>query len=90
VNTHKFLNTLKRAHSDCDFALVPLLKLEQRERRYFDSFMPNARSAIVLFHHVKNIRDWVWNCPDGRIESERCNINDRCTEICDYIKQELE
>lgn len=85
-----FFQKLKKSYPDCDFAIIPLTKLDIREKKYFNSFMPDAKSAIVIIYHVKNIKDWIWYCPDGTAKSERCNINDWCNDICNYIKSELD
>lgn len=80
---------LVKRYENCDFAFIPLNKLDLREKKYFKTFMPEAKTVIVVYHQVKNLKDWIWTCPDGGISSQRCNINDWSNEVCDHVEKTL-
>lgn len=85
----KFYTDLIDKYKECDFSFIPIEKLEPREKEYFKKFMPDAKNIIVVYYQVKNLKDWTWNCPDGNILSERCDINDLANEVCQYIQETL-
>ena len=86
---NELLKDLPKNHNNCDFSIIPISNLEPREQQYFNSFMPKARSAIVVYYPVKKQKDWTWNCPDGTLASERCNVDDWANEVCESIQTKL-
>ena len=71
--------------SCCSLATAALPLLPQRERAFFSSFMPTARTAIALGHHITTEAEWTWYAtPDG---GEHCAADD--LEVCQAIKGAL-
>jgi epoxyqueuosine reductase len=71
----------------CTLATVAVSGLPQRERSFFVSFMPEARTAIALGHHVTTEEEWAWYATmDG---SEHCAADDHCLEVCQAVKAVL-
>jgi ferredoxin len=73
----------------CDFSFIPMQRLESRERSFFHAFMPGAKTAITVYYPVKTLSGWNWYLPDGKLSGERCDIDDRCREVCGYIRDTL-
>ncbi|MBN1799720.1 MAG: hypothetical protein JW822_14180 [Spirochaetales bacterium] len=83
---NNFYAGIIKTYKECDFSFIPIHYLKEREKQYFKRFMGEAKTAIVLYYPVKNIMDWTWNCPDGTIASETCNIDERAATICKDIQ----
>jgi epoxyqueuosine reductase len=90
LNTIDLFTILRIKYKECDFSFMPINQLGIKEKIYFSDFMPNAKTVIIIYYHVENLKDWIWNCPNGNLENERCNIDDATKDICNYIKQILE
>lgn len=81
-----FFNKLVKKYKECDFAFIPVIKLYDREKEYFNVFLPLAKTVIVIYYPIINPADYIWYSPDKSGEKERCNIDDRANEICEFIK----
>ena len=53
----------------CDMATVDIEKFKPEEKRLLEEYMPSAKTAIVLAHHVTATLEWVW----FPFETERLN-----------------
>lgn len=53
----------------CDLATVDIDSFKQEEKNLLEEYMPSAKTAIVLAHHVKASLEWVW----FPFETERLN-----------------
>ena len=82
MSSEKIFNRLATKNNQCDLAFIPIINLDKREKEYFNSFMPQAKTAIVIYYPMINPDDYIWYCPGGKIENERCNIDDWSNEIC--------
>jgi epoxyqueuosine reductase QueG len=72
----------------CHLAGIPIRHLPKREQHFFRKFMSDAKSAIVVGHHVVTESEWTWyQTPEG---SERCDADNHALEVCKEIKNELE
>jgi epoxyqueuosine reductase len=81
------LKILSKEHSCCQFASVPIHSLSTREKGFFRLFMPEARSAIVVNHHILTMKEWTWYQPlEG---CERCEADDHVFDVCLKIKDVL-
>ena len=89
VKTKIFFNKLVKKYNECDFSFFPVIKLNEREKEYFNKFMPDSKTVIVVYYPIINPRDYLWYCPDSKLNKERCNIDDWASEICEYIRQVL-
>ena len=54
----------------CEVWTVPIKDLDRREAEFIHGFMPIARTAIVLGHHVVTEEEWQWYAVE--IGGERC------------------
>jgi epoxyqueuosine reductase QueG len=68
-------------------ATVRILDLPERERSFFADFMPAARTAITLWHHVTTEEEWTWYETGAGVE--HCAADDHTRELCEMIKAEL-
>lgn len=85
---HTILQELDENYPCCKFASILINNLQDRERDFFNSFMPDAKSAIVVGHHIQTIKEWTWyQPPEGH---ERCDADDHTFDVCNKIKNELE
>lgn len=53
----------------CDIATVDMKEFASEEKRLLEDYMPTAKTAIVLAHHVTAALEWVW----FPFETERLN-----------------
>ena len=71
----------------CEVWTVPIKDLDQREAAFFRGFMPMARTAVVLGHHVVTEEEWQWYATE--IGGERCAADDHAKEVCKALQQVL-
>ena len=82
------LETLREKWPCCQFGSVPIQILPDREKGFFDSFMPQAVSAIAVGHHVVTEKEWTWYQPlQGH---ERCDADDHTFEVCIELVKTLD
>ena len=62
--------------------------LGEREKKYFNNFMPTANTAIVLGHHVTKKSEWTWYATDDG--SERCDADAHTAGLCCLLKEKFE
>jgi len=72
----------------CDVWTVPIDALGNREAVFFQGFMPNAKSAIVLGHHVVTEEEWQWYAMEKG--GERCAADDHAASVCKDLQHALE
>jgi epoxyqueuosine reductase len=71
----------------CDVWTVSVQDLDRREAEFIRGFMPMARTAVVLGHHVVTEEQWQWYATeDGR---ERCAADDHAEDVCKGLQQAL-
>ncbi len=72
----------------CDVWTVSIDALGNREAAFFQGFMPTAKSAVVLGHHVVTEEEWQWYAmEDG---GERCAADDHTKGVCKDLERALE
>jgi epoxyqueuosine reductase len=71
----------------CILAAVPIGDLLKHEQSFFGSFMPFARTAITLLHHIKTRKEWKWYATDKG--GEHSEADDHARELCEGIKTEI-
>jgi epoxyqueuosine reductase len=84
---HIIKNILK-LYPCCDFWTVPIAALPIREKAFFTTFSPSAKTAIVLGHHILTRDEWKWYATaDG---GEYCAADDHTRNMCNEIAVTLE
>ena len=74
-------------HPCCAFWTVPVARLAERERSFFQAFMPSARTAIVLGHHITTKKEWTWRItPEG---AESCAADEHLRDVGRQCQQAL-
>ena len=71
----------------CNVGTVQILDLPKRERDFFNVFMPAARTAIALGHHVTTEEEWTWYATDTG--GEYCTADNHTIAVCETIKAVL-
>jgi len=71
----------------CDVWTVSIDALDDREAAFFQGFMPSARTAIVLGHHVVTEEEWQWYATEDG--SERCAADDHTKAVCKDLERAL-
>jgi epoxyqueuosine reductase len=71
----------------CEVWTVSVGDLDRREAAFFRGFMPMARTAVVLGHHVVTEEEWQWYATE--IGGERCAADDHAKEVCKALQQVL-
>ena len=66
-----FFNKLVKKYTECDFSFIPVAELYDREKKYFNAFLPQAKTAIVIYYPIINPGDYIWSCPEGKKDNER-------------------
>ena len=83
----QIFKSLEQKYPCCHLAALAVHDLPEREEKFFRDFMPEAVSAVVVYHHIVDIKTWTWyQTLDG---SERCDANDHASEVCGQIKDQL-
>ncbi len=72
----------------CAIGCSTVDNLNERERKYFETFMPTARTVIVLGYHVTKKSEWTWYATDDG--GERCDADDHTSDLCRLIKEKIE
>ncbi|AGB41414.1 4Fe-4S protein [Halobacteroides halobius DSM 5150] len=65
----------------CTVAKIDINKCYKNEKRSLEEFLPSVKSIIVLGHHIRDSREWIWS----RMKSERGN----CTSIADLHTKDI-
>jgi epoxyqueuosine reductase len=71
----------------CDIRAVSVNGLPKREQDFFRTYMPSAKTAIVLGHHITKKEEWIWYAIDS--DREYCIGDNHCLEVCTRIVTEL-
>jgi len=72
----------------CDVWTVSTKDLDLREAEFFQGFMPIAKTAIVLGHHVVAEEEWQWYVAEKG--GEYCAADDHAKEVSEGLQQALE
>jgi epoxyqueuosine reductase QueG len=72
----------------CEIRTVSVERLDDQERTFFQDFMPLARTAIVLGHHVTTEEEWTWYSTGNG--GERCAADDHAAEVCCTIQEKFD
>ena len=59
----------------CTVDKIDINEFNKKEKRALEEFLPSVKSIIILGHHIRNSREWIWT----QMKSERGN----CTCIAD-------
>jgi epoxyqueuosine reductase len=73
--------------SCCDVWTVSIDILDNREAAFFQGFMPIARTAIVLGHHVATEEEWQWYAVENG--GEYCAADDHAKAVCKELQRTL-
>ncbi|MTI70564.1 MAG: (4Fe-4S)-binding protein [Firmicutes bacterium] len=65
----------------CTVDKIDINKCDKNEKRYLEEFLPSVKSIIVLGHHIKDSREWIWT----QMKSDREN----CTCIADLHTKDI-
>lgn len=71
----------------CDVWTVSVKDLDRRETEFFRGFMPSAKTAVVLGHHVVTEEEWQWYATEDG--GERCAADDHAKGVCEATKETL-
>lgn len=69
----------------CSFWTIAISELGVREKSFFNDFMPDAKTAIIIGHHVVTKQEWTWYATANG--GEHCAADDHTKEICMRIKE---
>jgi epoxyqueuosine reductase len=72
----------------CVIGYAVIDNLDKRQRIFFTTFMPKAKTAIVLGHHITKKSEWSWYATNNG--SERCDADDHAADLCRLIKEKFE
>jgi epoxyqueuosine reductase len=87
VAAETVLGEVMQGHDCCSFWTVDIGDLAVRESDFFHDFMPGARTAVVVGHHVANRQEWQWHVSaNGR---EHCAADDHTRNLCLQFKKAL-
>jgi epoxyqueuosine reductase QueG len=71
----------------CEVWTVSVKDLDRREAEFFGDFMPKARTAVVLGHHVVTEEEWQWYAAENG--EERCAADDHARGVCEGMQEAL-
>ncbi|MFP4020081.1 MAG: 4Fe-4S binding protein [bacterium] len=70
----------------CNTAAIDLNTFDQNEKKSLKKFLPDAKSVIVLGHHIKNSREWIWTQLESEHENSTCIADLHTKDILKNIK----
>jgi epoxyqueuosine reductase len=87
VPAETVLDKVLQQYDCCSFWTVGIRDLALRERDFFHYFMPRAKTAVVVGHHVTTKEEWKWYVSaNGR---EYCATDDHTRNLCLQLKEAL-
>ena len=81
------VNNVKTQYKCCNLRSIGIINLPKREQEFFSGFMPSAKTALVLGHHVTTKEEWTWYAIDS--DREYCKSNNHCLQVCNQVITEL-
>jgi len=85
-SSDEIINNIKFQNKCCNIHTISVENLPEREQNYFTRFMPSAKTAIVLGHHITKKDEWVWYAGSNQ---EYCISDNHSLLICHQIVAEL-
>ena len=73
----------------CNAAKIDIDKLDDNEKKHLEEILPSAESIIVLGHHIKNSREWIWTRLESEHENTTCIADLHTKDVLKEIKNEL-
>jgi epoxyqueuosine reductase QueG len=87
VSAEKIIQTVILKNSRGVFWTVPITLLKRRERDFFSAFSPEARTAVVLGHHIVTRDEWTWYLNEDGLEHS--DADDQVKNTGDRIREAL-
>jgi epoxyqueuosine reductase len=87
ILAENILQTLVERHRCCSFWTVAVSGLAVREKGFLNDFMPGAKTAVVVGHHVVTKEEWTWYATANG--GEHCAADDHTRDVCIQLKQAL-
>jgi len=87
IYSEDIVNAAVKPLACCDVWSVSIKALDHREADFFQGFMPMARTAVVLGHHVVTEEEWQWYAAENG--EEHCAADDHAKEVCEGMREAL-
>jgi epoxyqueuosine reductase QueG len=81
------LQPVLRKNPCCSAWTILTSSLREREMNFFARFLPDAKTAVVLGHHITTKDEWKWYVDEDG--SEHCSADDHAANVCGQIKDAL-
>ena len=72
MNLKAIINSIPEC---CEVTKIDINEFQKKEQEILEDYLPSVESIIVLAHHIRNSREWIWT----EMKAERGN----CTCIAD-------
>jgi epoxyqueuosine reductase len=87
ILAENILDTVVQRYDCCSFWTVAVSGLAVREKDFFHDFMPGAKTAVVVGHHVVTRGEWQWYATANG--GEHCAADDHTRHVCLQLKEAL-
>jgi epoxyqueuosine reductase len=87
VPAETVVDKILQQYDCCSFWTVGVGDLAARERDFFHHFMPCAKMAVVVGHHIATKEEWKWYVSANR--GEHCAADDHTRNLCLQLKEAL-
>jgi epoxyqueuosine reductase len=81
------LHKVLQGDNCCSFWMTGIEDLAVRERDFLHHFMPRAKTAVVVGHHVTTREEWKWYVSANGVA--HCAADDHTRNLCLQFKQAL-
>jgi epoxyqueuosine reductase len=87
ILAENILDKVVQRYDCCSFWTVSLSGLSPREKRFLGDFLPGAKTAVVVGHHVVTKEEWTWHATANG--GEHCAADDHTRDVCLKLREAL-
>ena len=73
----------------CNIAKIDINECYKKEKRSLEEYLPSVKSIIVLGHHIRNYREWIWTQMKSERENYTCMADLHTKDITKKIKNHI-
>lgn len=74
----------------CTVTKIDINQCHKKAKRALKDFSPSVQSIIVLGHHIKNSREWIWTELESERENSTCIADLHTKDVMNKIKNFIE
>jgi epoxyqueuosine reductase len=87
ILAENILQKMAERHRYYSFWTVALSRFAIREKGFLNNFLPGAKTAVIVGHHVVTKEEWRWYATTNG--GEHCSADDHIRDVCLQSKEAL-